>query len=282
MVVLLVVCLWAAFKGMFQGRQEFETEELNSYVYKDELAELERDFSRGIISQEELEEGKEELQRRALEEVNDLEKKGKNHPNEKYFFFLLSVLIPVAALSIYFIVGNPSLIAYHADAEKSHWNEKGEVSFDQSAPLEEKKLRTYLKESPKDVRAWLTLARMLNEKKQPKEALQAFNKAFVLSEKLAEDPDSVMERALTMLETGDPANYSEAKRELARVIELNSGTVRPYEILGILSFNEGNYDEAVKYWTEALNFYPENSATRAYLLDVISEAKNRASLNLMR
>ena len=43
---------------------------------------------------------------------------------------------------------------------------RGEVFFDENAPLEEDKLREYLKESPKDVRGWLTLARLLNQKKK--------------------------------------------------------------------------------------------------------------------
>ncbi len=41
LIGLLLVCLWVGMKGLFQGRKEFETQELNSYVYSDELAELE-------------------------------------------------------------------------------------------------------------------------------------------------------------------------------------------------------------------------------------------------
>lgn len=282
MICLLLVCLWVGMKGLFQERKEFETEELNRYVYSDELAELQRDLNRGSITRAQFEEGKEELERRALEEANYLDAPVKSHPKEKLFFLGLGVLIPISAIVIYLYVGNPSLIGYHIESEKSHWNERGEVFFDENAPLEEDKLREYLKESPKDVRGWLTLARLLNQKKKPDEALQAFNKAFSLSNKISEDPDSVLERALTMLETGKPENYSEAKKELSRVIEMNSGNVRPYEVLGILCFNEGKYEEAAKYWTEALGYYPENSATRSYLLDVIGEAKNRASLNFTR
>ncbi|WP_368045513.1 c-type cytochrome biogenesis protein CcmI, partial [Turicimonas muris] len=62
LIGLLLVCLWVGMKGLFQGRKEFETQELNSYVYSDELAELERDLNRGSITRAQLDEGKEELE----------------------------------------------------------------------------------------------------------------------------------------------------------------------------------------------------------------------------
>ena len=68
--------------------------------------------------------GKEELERRALEEANYLDAPVKSHPKRKIVFLRTWVLIPIFAIAIYLYVGNPSLIGYHIESEKSHWNER--------------------------------------------------------------------------------------------------------------------------------------------------------------
>lgn len=281
MVVFLMLCVWAGFKGMYSGRKQLESTELNQQVYSDELSELSRDLKRGAISLAQFNQGKEEIYRRAIEDAEQAcETEIQEEKSGSFLLKLLLCAIPVLALILYIQVGNPSLIPFFPEKHLSSYNEQGEVSLKKAHLPSIEEMQKYLKESPEDARGWLTLGRLYNEQGAPQKALDAFNKAFSLSpDKINQETGHITERALTMLQTERTELIPEAKKELERAVKIDPQNVELYEILGLLSFRMEKYSDAVSYWSEALNFYPEDSPKRIYLLDAIAEAKNRSSLD---
>ena len=96
-------------------RKEINNEnEYDINIYKDQLDEINKDIDRGVLSKEEYESAKSEISRRILlqKDSNNKVKKTLTTNNQKLKLLsvtILSLLIPIASLNLYFLLGNPSL-----------------------------------------------------------------------------------------------------------------------------------------------------------------------------
>ena len=141
-------------------------------------------------------------------------------------------------------------------------------------------LKTFLKESPRAVRAWLALADEYGREGQYKEALNAMNEAFSVSPNgVAKTADYRVQRAVFALETSDPMLRSQAVSDLEQAVKLEPSNIRALELGGIVAYQSGQYAKAAEFWQELLLLTPQDSPAYSRLLDAISDAKNRAQMN---
>lgn len=268
-ILLLLLVMLTAY-GFFvrsKTQKKIQYKQLNRLVYQDQFEELKRDLWLGQISQNQYDEGVEELERRILEESDKGAVNWKTSAWIAYSSLVIVIVVPLFALSLYFWVGNPSLVDY-----------SGQPSKQLSKPLEgatKEELLTFVKESPKDSRAWVMLSRIYNSEKNYRAALDAINKAFENSPNAKKDPGLLTERAVAMLETKDPMLVTQAQEQLDEALKVDPEYIPAKELLGMLAYQRQDYKRAVKEWSDILSLLPENSPRAAQLLDAISEARNR-------
>ena len=172
---------------------------------------------------------------------------------------------------LYFSWANPSLVTYKGTPEA--------LAAAQSADRIGQ-LKTFLKESPRAVRAWLALADEFGREGQYKEAVNAMNEAFHVSPNgVAKTADYRVQRAVFALETSDPMLRSQAVSDLEQAVKLEPSNIRALELGGIVAYQSGQYSKAVEFWQELLLLTPQDSPAYSRLLDAISDAKNRAQMN---
>lgn len=251
---------------------------LNRLVYQDQLDELQADLNRGAVSCIDYDSGVEEIEKRILHEMRPEEScrsGGRNYV--KVTLLLLTVVIPAAALTVYFQIGNPSLVNYapalHGGATVTADNR---LDFTREQSVDEAMLRNYLSESPQNMRAWLQYARLLASKGQWRDALAAMDKVFETgSEKARKSPDLILERVYLMQRTEDPMYGVLMKEELERALAEDPDNNEVLSASAATAYRFGRYREAAEFWSRLLAFYPEGSRQALYLLDAIADAKNK-------
>ena len=112
--MMVLMALWFVLPALWQTGPDAKTDDArtaNLLVYQDQLRELAADLKSGLLAEAQYEQDKEELERRLLEDVGD----GKAESSAKQLrsralAYTLALAIPVAALTFYFVVGNPKAL----------------------------------------------------------------------------------------------------------------------------------------------------------------------------
>lgn len=269
LLLLLEVCLYIGLRS--SSRNEVENTSLNRLVYQDQFQTLNQELAGHRISKAVYDAELSELEARAVEETEAPLVNYRNRPWIKPASIFLLVLIPFTAVLLYFSWANPSLVTYKGTPE----------ALAAAQPADRiGQLKTFLKESPRAVRAWLALADEYGREGQYKEALNAMNEAFSVSPNgVAKTADYRVQRAVFALETSDPMLRSQAVSDLEQAVILEPSNIHALELGGIVAYQSGQYAKAAEFWQELLLLTPQNSPAYSRLLDAISDAKNRAQMN---
>ena len=275
LLLILEAAVWRGFKSSAKRRSDSASDvlTLNRIVYRDELNELSVDLACGRITQMQFESAVREVERRALEENAAEETPAITAPIwSDCASKTILLLLPILALSLYFLFANPSLNNYSGtpNAQKTQLHD---ASF-------AKTVQKYLKESPKDVRAWVSLSNYHASRQEPRKALEAMNKAFEYSPQgVASEPGHILQRALLMLDTHDPMQSGKAMKEIERALTIAPEDTHILEIGGSAAYTLGDYRTAVRYWSTLLELIGRESPGAAQILDAISDARNRESMS---
>ena len=112
--MMVFLALWFVLPALWQTGSDEKTDDAraaNLLVYQDQLRELAADLKSGLLSEAQYEQDKEELERRLLEDVGDGKAKSSSKQlRSRALAYAIAIAIPVAALTFYFVVGNPKAL----------------------------------------------------------------------------------------------------------------------------------------------------------------------------
>ena len=220
LLLLLEVCLYIGLRS--SSKTEVENTGLNRLVYQDQFQTLNQELAEHRISKAVYDAELSELEARAVEETATPNVAYRNPSWVKPVSIFLFLLIPLTAVFLYFSWANPSLVTYKGTPEA--------LAAAQSADRIGQ-LKTFLKESPRAVRAWLALADEFGREGQYKEAVNAMNEAFHVSPNgVAKTADYRVQRAVFALETSDPMLRSQAVSDLEQAVKLEPSNIRALEL----------------------------------------------------
>src|SRR5687767_10422954 len=115
--MMVLLALWFVLPALWQtaNPKTDDARGANLLVYQDQLRELAADLKSGLLSEAQYEQDKEELERRLLEDVGDGKAKSSaKQLRSRALAYAIAIAIPVAALTFYFVVGNPKALAPNA------------------------------------------------------------------------------------------------------------------------------------------------------------------------
>jgi cytochrome c-type biogenesis protein CcmH len=112
--MMVLMALWFVLPALWQTAADAKTDDARSanlLVYQDQLRELAADLKSGLLSEAQYEQDKEELERRLLEDVGETKAKSPARQlRSRALAYILALAIPVAAIALYFAVGNPKAL----------------------------------------------------------------------------------------------------------------------------------------------------------------------------
>ena len=260
-VIAIGALVWPVFRRQpAVPRQSFEIE-----VYRDQLAEIERDRERGLIGPDEARAGQLEVERRLLRAASPA------HPpaveaagGRKLLLLAAALLVPTMAAALYAGLGSPGLpdqpLAYRqAPPDPSQPDVQQMVAG----------LEARLAASPNDLEGWLMLARSRGVLGNAQGAVDASRRALALA---PDDPRAIggLGEALTDLVGGMVT--PEAKGLFTRLSAVEPRDPRPDFYLGWADAQAGDNGAALDRWRRLLAVTPAEAPWRASVVEAIQAA----------
>ena len=234
----IVPPLWL---GLRPGKNIAERKAANLSIFRDQLAELEREKAEGTLAESDFEPAKLELQRRLLEEVQPEAGAAEIHGPSRKTALAVLILLPLLALFGYGTLGNlkaldPSERA--APAQMTQEQIVGMVS----------KLAERVQANPDDLKGWLMLARSYKTMGRYAEAGDAYGKA----EKLVnEQPDLLASYAETLAMANGKGLKGKPRELVERALKLDPKHPHALFLAGAAAMEAGDNKQGITYW-EAL------------------------------
>lgn len=211
-------------------------------VYRDQLAEVERDLAAGTIEPVQAEVAKTEISRRLIAAARKAETEGETAPlrsrrlASRLTIAAIVVAIPAIALSAYVTLGSPGMGEEPLAARMASPAANGDIGILIA------KAEQHLAESPDDGRGWDVLAPIYLRTGRLEDAARAFRKAISLL-----GPTSARQSGLgeALVSASDGVVTDEARLVFQSARELDPGDPRPSFYLAIAMAQEGRKADAI-------------------------------------
>ncbi len=244
LAALLSVAVLALFAWpMLRGRSERGEANADLSVYRDQLAELDRDVARGVLPDKEAASARLEIQRRLLAAANaPAAAPRRSAPAASWAIAL--VLLPALAVTIYLHLGNPNLPGQPLATRTIAPNGNQELA--NLAAM----LRAKLNTDSSDPKGWALLGRIDGELGRYQESAAAYATAIARHQAKGDAPGAELQslygEALSAAADGQVTPKAKAAFAAALALEPKEPRARFY--LALSDAQAGNLDMALKQW----------------------------------
>jgi cytochrome c-type biogenesis protein CcmH len=257
-VAVTLVLGWAARRAAKDAASGHQRQQVMSHVsvYREQLAELDRELAQGTLDQAGYDLSQQELTQRLLEDAPApaAAEAPPPVPRIKWLMTGLSLLVPVTAFTLYFYVGtpvalDPALVA-QANGEEQITPQKLETMAEQ--------LSQRLEKEPKNAEGWVMLGRI-------QRALARYDQA-----------DEALQKALALKNQG--VFKGEPWAIINSVLKADPQNGNALLLAGSAAFSEERFKDALGYWEKVRGLLPASSPDLPALAEAIDKARERLGL----
>jgi len=249
--------LWPLGRGNTSAREGSET-----VVYKDQLAEVQRDAAAGMIGANEAQAARVEISRRLLA-ASDAEAAA-SLPSSLWFRRAVALIalagLPLVAIGLYASFGSPSLGDFPL-AERSR-AAVATASMDKLVA----QVESHLEKNPTDGRGWEVLAPVLARIGRYDDAARAWRNSITYNGESASRRADLGE---AIAASSGGVVTAEAKAEFDRAIALDPTEVKARYFAGVAAEQDGRKDDAAKIWRAMLASAPQDAPWRPLIQEAL-------------
>jgi len=249
---------------------DFSRLQLNTAIYRDQLAELERDRGEGAISQADYEQAKSELQRRMIEDTAGEPAPGKTGgkaapapaPASRALPIALGTFLLIGGALGYMGLGNPQAI--NPPVQDGHTTGDAEIQrmvADMAAKLEKE---------PENYRGWAMLGRSYKFLNRHAEAARAYARTGPMLDTSAE----LLVDYADALAAAKHGFTPEVLALLDKALKLEPTNLQGLWLRGTAFYEDGRYDKAIADWAVLLKELPPDSEETRIIKANIEEARD--------
>lgn len=246
-------------------------DEVNLMVLRDQLHELDADMAAGTIDAAAYESSRRELEKRVAEDVQPGTALAKTVPRKNAVGLLVGMSLPVVAVSLYFLLGNPSGLD---PAQTAAPKEAAHKVTEEQIQAMVTTLAQRLKDSPDDVQGWSMLARSYNALGRFGEAADAYARLVKL---VPGNADMLADYADTLAMSLNKSLQGEPEKLIARALEADPKNIKALALSGSAAFERRDYQAAITRWKKILAIVPADSDLARSTNDSIGEAQTLAA-----
>ena len=243
-------------RSLQAGPNQTEASNHDLAVYRDQLAEVERDLERGLLTETEAEGARIEIQRRILASDRKTDTASVQAQEDgkplSALAVAVAVLIPAASLGLYLSLGAPGQVGLPF-AERPLVAPDG--TGEQASVLAQ--LDQRLADHPDDARAWFLKAHLLRKDGRPEAAAEAYRQSLRLAPDQHEARIGLTE-ALVALAEGEVTQ--EARGHLAAVLKVDPANPSARYYAGLALVQDGFFPQARRVWSDLLADAPPGAA----------------------
>ena len=233
---------------------------LNTTIYREQLAKLEQDLADGTLAKDDFAQSRAELQRRALEDTREEDASAALRAPKKTML-ALGLLVPIAAVGLYLLIGNPGSMSADGLAQRA-------TPADVERMVQG--LAEKLEKEPGNLKGWAMLARSYKVMGRPVDA----EKAFERSGSFIEDDAQLLASYADVAATNAGGNFSGKPTELiGRALKIDPDNGMALWLAGTAAFNADDPDGAIRMWERLAKQLPPGSEDANTLQAAIQEAR---------
>ena len=259
-VVVTLVLAWAARRAAKDAASGYQRQHVMSHVsvYREQLSELDRELAQGTLDQAGYDLSQQELSQRLMEDAPAPEAASTAPepvvPRIKWLITGLSLLVPVAAFSLYFYVGTPVALDPALVAQANGEEE-----------ITPQKLQTM---------AEVMLGRIQRALARYDQADAALQKALALER----NDDLMIERAEVLAQKNNGVFKGEPWAIINSVLKADPQNGNALLLAGSAAFSEERFKDALGYWEKVRGLLPPSSPDLPALAEAIDKARERLGL----
>ncbi len=238
-------------------------------VYKDQLAEIERDAAAGLIGIPESAAARVEIGRRLLAADSQPELPARSNLVLRRASAVVALVgLPVAAVMFYLALGSPWLGDFPLASRAR--------TADVNQPLENMvaQVVAHLEKNPADARGWTVLAPVLARLGRYEDAVGAYRNVITYAGDSAERRADLGE-ALALVAGG--VVTAEAKAEFERAVAQDADEPRANYFLGLAAEQDGRQADAAAIWRILLAKAPADAPWRPLVQDALTRVGGSAA-----
>lgn len=253
-VLLLAVAMLFVFIPLWRGSSKsnvVQRDTANLEIFRDQLAEMETDLRNGLLTQEMYDQGKQELQSRLLDEVE--QKPSENAAIAanpfKVLALVLAVVLPLAAIGVYWKIGNRDAILQQETAASSQKFGNAKFAGDLKA-LEEK-----VANKPDDAESWLMLARSYSETERFSDSVRAYDK---LTKLVPNEAQLWADYADVQAMVSGKTLAGKSTQFLDKALALDPDNFKALALSGSAAMERGDFAATVRHWEKLQKMIPKD------------------------
>ena len=279
--ILLIVSLLFILVPVLRYRPVIKTagdeirKQKNIEVFQQSLAELEQDKAEEVISAEEFEKLKAELQRSFLRDMEDEKSRTKaaEQNSNKLIPLLCLLFVPVFSYSLYEVVGSARDLALPAIMQELSAAETAEQQLDGLNRLAELLQQRYDRNND-DIQNGYMLGTLYLELENFEQAITVFTSMAEVMEPSPDKATVLGQLAQSMYMAAGSKMTPAVEQVIGEAQSLNPNEFTILSLLAIDSFLNENFAQALTYWRRQLAQLDRNSQQAAVLSSRIAQVES--------
>ncbi len=269
-----------------ESQDQVERQAANITIYRDQLAELERDLRDDVLSKEQYELSKQELQKRMLQDLSETDVVTDTTPVNRHgtvVSIIIALAVPLAAIYLYLVIGDTrGLLPQSQLANATQLQGTGAEGM----PPDHAEIKAMvdglaarMKDNPDDIEGWVMLGRSYT-------IMGRFDEASTVYAKLVQlDPDNprfLSDYADTLAMVNNGSLRGKPAELISKALDIDPNYPKALALAGTLEFEQEKFDQAVNYWERLLNVIPAEAKDSEFyksVNDSIAQAKSLAVKN---
>ncbi len=258
-LVSILICIAFAFiLPPFFKKIEIKQEnidERNIHIAREQLRDLKAQLNTGAISQTQYEAQRLELEL-TLSDALDIQKTSiNNQSTSATAAYILLIAIPIVSGSLYATLGNFAAIQ---PTPEMLANNQTAPSFNDVQKMIEK-TQSYLEKNPNDAQGWQILGNVYRRLELYPQAANAFEHAYNL---LGDKPEIMLLYAESLAFANNEQLLGKPFELVKKALEIEPENPSGLWLAGMANVQQGNKNEAKKFWTQLNNLLPRGSESQ--------------------
>lgn len=257
-----------------QSTQDIDLNEVNLAVFRQQMAELDRDLAAGNLDQASHAAARQDLERELLLDIEDHPAAAAARaPSGRWAALALAGLLPLLAVGLYLKIGQPRALdpPSQASAQPGQAPGQGMPSMDDLVV----KLAKRMEQDPNNLQGWLMLGRSYIAMERMPDAVLAYEKALGLAPK---DVEVLLGLAEALIRTQDSEIQGRPLELIQQAVALEPDHPNALWLMGSAEFQRERYAEAVALWTQLEPKLEPGGEEADMVRTAVQEARQRAGL----
>lgn len=248
-----------------------ERKALNISVYRDQLAEMDRDLQNDVLTQDQYRQGRQELEQRLLEDVADAPDAPAPAPPRaaRASAVALAVLIPLLAVGSYLLLGAPGLLSPQPAAMSAAAGGAGDTAHQINQMVT--RLEQRLANEPDNAEGWAMLGRSYLVLERFADARTALEKAVALN---LQTPDLLVDYADALAMASGQSLDGRPLELINQALALDPNNHKGLWLAGTAAYERTDYRGALEYWRRLYAMVPKDSEAARAMEGNIAEAES--------